>query len=398
MKLDKRKIRSIIKWLIISVFIGLVGGIVGTAFHISVDIVTELRQENSWLVYLLPIGGIIIAFMYIKCKAEKGMDTNRVIRAVKSEVDVPFRMMPLIFSSTVITHLFGGSAGREGAALQIGGSIGYNISKALKIDKDQMHLAVMAGMSAVFSALFGTPVAASIFSFEVARVGFRNYYEIIPCLIASLVARQTAKILGVAPIRFSVLFPEIDLFILLKILLFSALCGLVAYIFCLLIHKSEHFVGRFIPSMYIRAIVGGTLIALLTVLLNSYDYSGAGMDIISRAIGGQAIPYAFILKIIFTVITVSCGFRGGEIVPAFFIGSTFGCAVAPLLNMPSELGACIGFVAVFCGVINCPIASVIMALEIFGGNGLIFFVIACLMSYLSSGNISLYKNQGKYHI
>lgn len=390
------KTRLFVIWLIFSVVIGFVGGMVGTAFHISVDFVTELRQEHSWLVYLLPIGGLLIAFLYIKAKAESGMDTNRVIRAVKSEDDVPKRMMPLIFVSTVITHLFGGSAGREGAALQLGGSIGYNISKIFKTDKKQIHLAVMSGMSAVFSALFGTPVAASIFSFEVARVRFKNCYELIPCLISSLVARQTAKIFGVSPIRFDVSFPEIEIFMVIKIAILAILCGLIAYLFCYLIHKSEHFAVRFMPNMYIRTFVGGALIVLLTLLVKSDDYNGAGMDIIEKAINGQVISYSFILKIIFTVISVSCCYKGGEIVPAFFIGSTFGCAIAPLLNLTPELGACIGFIALFCGVVNCPFASVIIALEIFGGRGVIFFVVACLLSYITSGNISLYKNQGKY--
>ncbi len=388
--------KIILNWLIVPVIIGIIGGIVGTAFHISVDFVTELRMEYSWLVYLLPIGGLLIAFLYLKSKSENGIDTNRVIRAVKSEADVPLKMMPLIFVSTVVTHLFGGSAGREGAALQLGGSIGYNISKAFKTDKLQIHLAVMSGMSAVFSALFGTSVAASIFSFEVARVRLRNLYELIPCLISSFVAGQIARIFGVSPIRFNIVFPEFKILTVLKIAVLAILCGLIAYLFCFLLHKSEYFAKKIMPNMYMRAFVGGVLIIILTMLARSNDYNGAGMNIINRAIDGQAISYAFMLKIIFTVICVSCCYKGGEIVPAFFIGSTFGCTAAPLLNLSPQLGACIGFVALFCGVVNCPFASFIIALEIFGGKGVIFFVIACLLSFFASGNISLYKNQGKY--
>ena len=391
--------KTIIKWLLISIIIGLVGGLVGTAFHVSVDFVTELRGENGWLVYFLPLGGLLIAFLYKASKSETEMDTNRVIKAVKSDMDVPLRMMPLIFSGTVITHLFGGSAGREGAALQLGGSIGYNISKAVKIDKSSTHIAVMAGMSAVFSALFGTPVAASIFSFEVARVRLRNYYEIIPCLISALLARQVAALFKVAPIRFTnVVFPEFDLFIILKITLMAIVCGVVAFGFCFILHKSEHFAKKLLPNIYLRAVTGGVLIALLTFLLKSYDYNGAGMNIITNAINGNAISYAFLLKILFTAITVSCGFKGGEIVPAFFIGSTLGCVVAPLLGLSPSLGACIGFVSLFCGAVNCPVASILLAVEIFGGKGLIFFVITCIISYICSGNISLYKDQGKYSL
>ncbi len=394
----KKQIKLVLRWIILSVLIGLIGGLVGTAFHISIDAVTEIRREYNWLVYLLPVGGLLIAFLYKKFNAEKGMDTNRVLRAVKSEDDVPFRMMPLIFSGTVITHLFGGSAGREGAALQLGGSIGYNLSRYLKTEKSQHHLSVMAGMSAVFSALFGTPIAASIFSYEVARVRLKNYYEIIPCLIAALVAKQTAKVFGVAPIKFDVLFPSIDIFLVLKLILHSAICGVVAYIFCLSIHKTEKFIGKLLPNIYLRALFGGLLIALFTYLVGSYDYNGAGMDIIENAMVGKAIWYAFILKIIFTVISVSCGYKGGEIVPAFFIGSTLGCVMAQLIGLPASFGACIGFIGLFCGVVNCPVASIIIALEIFGGKGFVFFVIACIISYIASGNISLYKNQGKYSL
>ncbi len=394
----KKQMKLIFKWITLSVLIGFVGGLVGTAFHISVDVVTEIRQENNWLVYLLPIGGLLIAFLYKKFHAEREMDTNRVLRAVKSEVDVPIRMMPLIFSGTVITHLFGGSAGREGAALQLGGSIGYNVSRYLKTEKAQLHTAVMAGMSAVFSALFGTPIAASVFSYEVARVRFKNYYEIIPCLFASLTARQTAKIFGVAPIKFDVLFPSIDTFLVLKLILLSAICGFVAYLFCLSIHKTERIISKLLPNIYTRAVIGGLLIVLLTYLVGNYDYNGAGMNIINNAIEGKAIWYAFILKTIFTVISVSFGYKGGEIVPAFFIGSTFGCVMAQLIGLPASFGACIGFIGLFCGAVNCPVASTIIALEIFGIKGILFFVIACVISYITSGNISLYKNQGKYSI
>lgn len=394
-----RIIKTIFKWLLISVIIGIIGGLVGTAFHVSVDWVTEFREENGWLVYLLPLGGLLIAFLYKIAKSESGMDTNRVIKAVKTDIDVPLRMMPLIFSGTVITHLFGGSAGREGAALQLGGSIGYNISKTVKTDKSMTHIAVMAGMSAVFSALFGTPVAASIFSFEVARVRLRNYYELIPCLISALLARFVASIFKVQPIRFlDINFPVFDLFAIMKITVLAIFCGVIALIFCFILHKSEHYTKKLLPNLYLRAVVGGVLIALLSFVLRTHDYNGAGMNIITNAINGQALPYAFLLKILFTAITVSCGFKGGEIVPAFFVGSTFGCVVAPLLGISPSLGACLGFVSLFCGAVNCPVASILLAVEIFGGRGLIFFVIVCLISYFFSGNISLYKDQGRYSI
>ncbi len=392
------KIKNIFKWIIISAAIGIIGGIIGTVFHISVDFVTELRQMNGWLIFLLPLAGLLIAFLYKFSNSESGMDTNRVIKAVKSDVDVPLRMMPLIFSGTVITHLFGGSAGREGAALQLGGSVGYNIARPLRINKSSIHIAVMAGMSAVFSALFGTPVAASIFSFEVARVRLRNFYEIIPCLISALISRFIAQFFGVLPIGFNVVFPDVSLSSLIKTTGLSIICGVVAFLFCIALQKSEHIAKKSIPNLYLRAVVGGLLIVFLTFILRTQDYNGAGMNVIEVAINGSAVSYAFILKILFTVITVSCGYRGGEIVPAFFIGSTLGCVLGPIFGISASLGACVGFVSLFCGAVNCPVSSIFLAIEIFGGNGLVFFVIACIISYIFSGNISLYKDQGRYSI
>ncbi len=385
-------VRAFIKWGIISIVVGIAGGLVGTAFHKSIDYVTELRTENSWLIFLLPIGGLIIVALYNVCKVHSG--TNRVIESVRTDKKVPVLMAPLIFVSTVITHLFGGSAGREGAALQLGGSIGYQFGKLFKLDEKDMHLIVMLGMSGVFSALFGTPLTATFFALEVISVGVIYYVALVPCIFSSVVAYNVALMFGVNPVRFdNAVMQNLNIEVLAKTITLAILCALVSIGFCLAIKHISCIAERKISNDYIRAFIGGCIIVLLTLIVGTNDYNGAGMDVISRAIGGSANPEAFILKIIFTVITISAGFKGGEIVPTFFIGSTFGCVAGTLLGLEPGFGAAIGFVALFCGVVNCPFASIMLALEIFGANSILIFAIVCGVSYMMSGYYGLYSSQ-----
>lgn len=385
---------TLLKWCIVSSLVGIIGGTIGSIFHLSIDYVTELRGEWSWLIYLLPVGGLIITFLYSLSEKYGAMDTNRVFEAVKTDEKVPFVMAPLIFISTVITHLLGGSAGREGAALQLGGSIGGTVGKAFRLNNKDMHIVVMAGMSGVFAALFGTPVTAIIFAIEVVAVGVMYTAALVPCAISALVASQIALAFGLSPVKFAdVIFPAISYGVVLKTALLAVLCALVSILFCVSIKKCEHLMERYIPNKYIRTVTGGALIILLTVISGCSDYNGAGMNIITNAIAGNAKPEAFLLKILFTAITISAGFKGGEIVPAFFIGSTFGCFAGGLLGLEAGYAAAVGFVAVFCGVVNCPIASAMLAMEVFGGNSMLLFVLVCGLSYMMSGYFSLYKSQ-----
>lgn len=390
----KKYIYSFGKWFAVALLIGVLGGLLGSIFHLCIDYVTELRAENVWIIFLLPLGGIIIAALYRLFTKKGVLDTNRVIESVREGEKVPFIMIPLIFISTIITHMLGGSAGREGAALQLGGGIGYNIGKFFRFKKNNMRIIVMSGMSAVFAALFGTPLTAAIFSLEVTNVGIFHYTGLLPCVISAITAARIAEIFGLHGVQFGgIEFYAISWDILFKIVVLSILCAIVSILFCLAIKKCENIFDRFIKNGLVRAFFGGTVIVLLTLVVNSYDYNGAGMDVITRAMTGQARPEAFLLKILFTAITISAGFKGGEIVPAFFIGSTFGCAVAPFLGIDAPFAAAIGFVALFCGVVNCPIASIMLALEVFGEEGILLFAIACSISYMMSGSFGLYRSQ-----
>ncbi|MBQ9757911.1 MAG: chloride channel protein [Clostridia bacterium] len=387
-------IKTFFKWLVISSLLGLLGGLVGSVFHKSIDFVTELREANPWIIYLLPLGGLVISFIYWVCRKKGHIDTNRVLEATTSDEKVPIVMAPLIFVSTAITHLLGGSAGREGAALQLGGSIGYNIGKLLRLNKTDIHIIVMAGMSSVFSALFGTPITAAIFSLEVVSVGIFHYAGLLPCIISAFVAYKTALLFGISPTHFDFVnlqTPTIE--IMVKAIVLAMLCAVVSIAFCVAIKMCEKFAKRFCPNVFLRAFLGGGIIVILTVLVGTYDYNGAGMGVIERALGGEARVEAFLLKIVFTTITIAAGFKGGEIVPTFFIGSTFGCLAGGLLGLDPGFGAVIGFVALFCGVVNCPIASVILSVEAFGAESLLVFAAVCAVSFMMSGYFGLYKSQ-----
>lgn len=296
-KIALNYVLAILKWLAVSAVIGAVGGAVGVAFHVSIEKMTELRTDNEWIVYLLPVGGLAIAGLYKLFKMEK-LGTDNVIESIRTKKSVPFLLAPLIFVSTVITHLFGGSAGREGAALQLGGSIGAQVGRIIKFDEKDMHLATLCGMSAVFSALFGTPLTAALFALEVISVGVVYYSGIIPCLTSSLIAYQIAAWCKVPPVRFSITTPETASFgVLWRVVLLAALCAVLSIGFCLLMHFSHKGAAKLLKNTFLRAFVGGAVVVVLTLVFGR-DYNGAGMNIIENAISGNAEPFAFLLKMI----------------------------------------------------------------------------------------------------
>lgn len=385
------------KWILLGLLIGAIGGLIGTAFHICVDKVTEIRQANSFVIYFLPVGALFIAFIYKLFKKSGKIDTNRVIESIRKDKDVPLIMVPLIFVGTVVTHLVGGSAGREGAALQIGGGIGYNIGRLFKLNQIDLHIVVMAGMSAVFSALFGTPVTAAFFAIEVIKVGKINYAGLVPCLVSSVCAFFISQQFGVEPVRFIINAVSLNSEVLLKIVILSVVCAVASILFCVAIKYTEKYMKKILKNSYIRALCGATAVLLLSLIFSSGDYNGAGMNVIAKAISGTAKTEAFAVKIIFTAITIASGFKGGEIVPTFFIGSTLGCVISNIIGLDATIGASSGFIALFCGVVNCPVASLLLAIEVFGDEFLIGFAVVCAISYMLSGRYSLYESQKIYY-
>lgn len=382
-----------LRWVVISVVIGVPCGLLGSAFHKGVDLATEFRVANPWVLYLLPVAGLAAVAIYHGLECE-GLSTDSVLDQVQTGEGLRLKLLPAIFLTTILTHLAGGSAGREGAALQMGGTIGLGASRLFRLDDRDQRTAIMIGMAAFFSALFGTPVAASVFAMAVISVGVLYLAAFVPCLIASLAAYGISLTLGVEPTRFAVGMPEVSPLMLVQVALLAWFCSMLSVVFCEVLHKTEHAAARHISNPWIRAAVGGAVLLALSLLVGTGDYNGAGMDVIVRAIEqGQAEPIAFLLKIVFTTITLSVGFKGGEVVPCFFIGATFGCVVGPLIGIPAGFAAAIGLISMFCASVNCPIASLLLALELFGGGGIIFFALACGLSFVLSGYSGLYSSQ-----
>ncbi len=386
--------KALLQGLLLALTVGAVGGVIGSLFHLCIDFVTELRGENIWIVYFLPVAGVCIALLYAIFKKCGPINTDRVFDGARGSSNVPFPMLPLIFISSAISHLAGASVGREGAALQLGGSCGYDIAKLFRLKSAGVRIAVMCGMSAVFTALFGTPVAASVFALEVTMVGSMHYGALFPCVLSSVVAFGVSNAFGIEPVRFASVFTDMSSPAFIgKVIVLAVLCALLSIVFVKTVSAMEKGAKKLVPNTYLRAFVGGAVVLGLTWSLGTYDYNGAGMNIIQMAMQGEAQYEAFILKLMFTAVSLAAGFKGGEIVPVFFVGSTFGCVVAPLIGMDPATGAAIGFVALFCGVVNCPLASVFLAVEIFGTDSILMFCLVCALSYMMSGNSGLYKTQ-----
>lgn len=385
-------VATMVKWIAFAALVGVLGGILGSVFHIGVELVTEFRAEHMWLLYLLPVGGVLVALLY-RLMGTEGESTNAVIEAVHSGREIPPRLLPAIFFGTIISHLFGASVGREGAALQIGGNLGVHTGKFLRLDDKDRRLATLCGMSALFSALFGTPLAASLFSLEVISVGTFYYAGLVPCMVAALTAFGMSVFFGIEPTRYAVAAPLLDSGLLARVALLAVLCALLSIVFCKAMHISDHLAKHFFKNSLVRAAVGGVLVLLMTFLVGCYDYNGGGMGIISAAIGGDAKPSAFLWKIVFTAVSLGFGFKGGEVVPTFFVGATFGCMIGSVLGIPVGFAAAIGLVAVFCGAVNCPIASILLSVELFGAEGILYFALACSISYVLSGYCGLYSSQ-----
>ena len=383
-----------LRWTIIAPITGILVGLVGVTFVKALGLATEFRESHPYLILGLPFAGIAIIALYKVCKYEKDKGTNLIIATIHAKTEIPLRMAPLIFISTIVTHLFGGSAGREGAALQLGGSIGNQIGRWLKLDENDIRTIVMCGMSAAFSSIFGTPMAAVIFAMEVNSVGIMHYSAFVPCVFSALIASMVANHFGVYAEAFGVIddiaFTPISA---CKIVLLGILCALLSVVFCQALHIGHNLYKKYFKDPYIRIAVGGVLIILLTALLGTSDYSGSGAHLIEEAIAGHSSPTAFFWKMVFTVLTLGAGFRGGEIVPSFTIGATFGCLFGTIFGFSPSLCAAVGMISMFCGVTNSPIASMIIGFELFGFGFMKYLLLGVSVSYMLSGYFSLYSEQ-----
>ena len=384
-------------WLLMACLIGCLCGLAGGLFAIAVEWATHFRGENRWLVYLLPVGGLLIAGLYRLMKLPLSIGTDKIIETVRSQENVPILMAPAIFVSTVLTHLLGGSAGREGAALQLGGSIGAAVGgiTCKNTRKDVRRICELCGMAALFAALFGTPMTAALFVLEIIEVGRFNTRALLPCMVSAVTASLVAKLIGAPAEAFPLAagLAQVNALTALQAAGLGIVFAVMAILFCVVMHTAGKWMRSWLPNDFLRVAVGGLAVIALTLLVGCRDYNGGGAHSIVEALAGHAKPEAFALKLLFTAVTLSAGYKGGEIVPSFFVGSTLGCVVAPLLGLPAGLGAGLGLVGVFCGVTNAPLASLMLSIELFGSEYLPLFGIVAAVSFMLSGHFSLYHSQ-----
>jgi len=387
-------VKTFLKWVLLGLLMGIIGGLLGAGFHHALHFVTHLRGEHTWLIFLLPLGGLLSVGIYRLFGLRNNRGTNEIIDAILDGKPVSPLVAPVIFLASSITHLFGGSAGREGAALQLGGSVASLLGKLVKLaDKDRTVL-TMSGMSAVFAGLFGTPLTATIFCMEFESVGTLFTPALLPCYLAAFVASRVSFALGV----------HAEVFILENAAVLNAtnlggfavlavLVSLLGIAMCKVFHSAEHLASHHLPNPFVRIAVGGAIITVLTLLVGDHRFNGAGMDMALEAVAGTTDWYNFLLKMLFTAVTLSAGFKGGEIVPTFCIGATFGCLVGGLLGLDAGLAGAVGLVGLFCCATNSPLASIVLSVEMFGGANLYLFALTCVICFVLSGHSGLYASQ-----
>ena len=390
-----REALSFLKWVLYAGNMGIFAGFVAVVFHKGIDLATALRGQFPWIIWLLPLGGMAIVLLYRVCGMEKDRGTNLVLVAVRDAEPMRLRTAPLIFVSTILTHLVGGSAGREGAALQLGGSLSAWVGRRIRLDAKDSRVLVMCGMAAAFSGLFGTPLTAAVFAMEVVSVGVMYYAAIVPCLVSSLTALLVARAFGMhlAPSYTVTEFMELSPLSMVQVMALGVLCAVLSIWFCKATHAAPHLYQRIAPDPVLRAALGGALVLLLTLLVGDQSYNGAGDGLIRASLSGNVRPEAFLLKMIFTALTLGAGFRGGEIVPVLSVGCTFGAAVSPLLSIPASFAGALGMAATFCGATNCPMTALLLSYELFGGQSLPLYGLCIGVSYMLSGYYGLYSEQ-----
>ena len=382
------------KWSFLGVLMGLIGGVLGAVFHHVLHFVTHLRLEHTWLVLLLPVGGLLSVAWYRVLKLKRNRGTNEIIDAVLDGEELKPQIAPGIFGAAVLTHLFGGSAGREGAALQLGGSAASFLSKHLGLKRQSRRVLIMAGMSSVFAGLFGTPLTAALFCMEFESVGTIFSPALLPCYIAAYTASSVSSLMGVHAEGYLLENAAvISLGNLWAYLLLAILISLLGVVMVRVFHGAEHLAAHHVQNPWVRIFAGGVLIAAMTYLVGDHRFNGAGMDMALEAVAGHADWYSFIVKLLFTAVTLAAGFKGGEIVPTFCIGATFGCVVGGLLGLDAGLCGALGLIGLFCCATNSPLASIVLSIEMFGGANLHLFALVCVICFVLSGNTGLYASQ-----
>lgn len=384
-----------IKWLLLSLAIGVLCGCASAFFLVSLHWVTNFRESHLWVISLLPLGGLIIGLLYHYYGNSVIKGNNLLLEELHDPKQViPFRMAPLVFFGTLLTHLFGGSAGREGTAVQIGGAIADRFTNICKLDTTNRRLLIMCGISGGFASVFGTPLAGAVFALEVMFTGKLNYRALLPTFLTAFAAHYSCLAWNVLHTHYTIpVVPEITFLHIAYAVLAGVAFGLAAWLFS----KSSHFCSDFFKSKVayppLRPFIGGTVIALAVLVIGTTKYIGLGVPVIQQAFIQELDWYDFILKLLFTTFTLGAGFKGGEVTPLFFVGAALGNALAFFVPLPLALMAGMGFVAVFCGAVNTPVACILMGIELFGIDSTIYIAIACIAAYFCSGHKGIYTSQ-----
>ena len=387
-------IKTFLKWGLLGLVMGTVGGVLGAAVHHALHFVTHVRSEHMWLIFLLPVGGVLTVLLYRLLKLQGNRGTNEIIDAALDGHPVSPAVAPGIFLAACLTHLFGGSAGREGAALQLGGSAASILAKVFRLEDEDRKVMIMAGMSAVFAGLFGTPLTATLFCMEFESVGTLFTPALLPCYLAAFVASRISGAMGVHAETYLLnAVHTMTLSNFWQYLILAVMISLLGILMCNVFHKAEHFAAHHLKNPFLRIAFGGALIAAMTLLVGDHRFNGAGMDMALKAVSGDADWYSFAVKLLFTAVTLAAGFKGGEIVPTFCIGATFGCVLGGLLGLDAGMAAALGLVGLFCCATNSPLASIILSIEMFGGTNLYLFAFTCVICFVLSGKSGLYASQ-----
>lgn len=385
----------LIKWLFFALLIGVLAGSASAFFLVSLDWATAWRENNLWIIALLPLGGLIIGLTYHYFGTDVVKGNNQLLEEFhNSKKIIPFKMAPLVLFGTIATHFFGGSAGREGTAVQMGGAIADQFTKWFRLKLRDRKILLTIGISAGFASVFGTPLAGAVFALEVLIVGRMRYEAILPSFLAAVIANYTCHAWNVTHTFYGTpLVPEMTP----QNFGWSIAVGIIFGLTALLFSKSTHFWTNLfkvkIKYPPLRPLIGGVVLAIAVYFMGTTKYIGLGIPTILEAFEHDMESYDFLLKILFTSFTLGAGFKGGEVTPLFFVGATLGNALVWFVPLPLSLLAAMGFVAVFSGATNTPLACTLMGLELFGVESGIYIAIACVVAYLFSGHTGIYASQ-----